>query len=81
MFLGGIFARRTAAGYNHGEWVHCGGLYLRRGAPLDVQDQGRLSKGMEVVLLGVLIVVVPLMIIGFVAEWQEKKLRKKLGEE
>jgi len=36
---------------------------------------------MEVVLLGVLIVVVPLMIIGFVAEWQEKKLRKKLGEE
>jgi len=36
---------------------------------------------MEVVLLGALIVGVPLMIMGFVAERQVKKLRKKLGEE
>ena len=36
---------------------------------------------MEALFLGVAIVIVPLMIIGFVAEYQENKLRKKLGEE
>jgi len=56
-------------------------VFFRYRASLDVQTQGRLSKGMEVVLLGALIVGVPLMIIGLVVEWQVKKLRKKLGGE
>ena len=36
---------------------------------------------MEAVFLGAAIVVVPLIIIGLVAERQEKKLRRKLGRE
>jgi hypothetical protein len=32
--------------------------------------------GMEILLIGALIVGVPIMIIGFVAEWRNKKARK-----
>jgi len=32
--------------------------------------------GMEILLIGIAIVVVPIMIMGFVAEWRNKKARK-----
>jgi len=33
--------------------------------------------GMEILLIGAAIVGIPLMIMGFVSEWREKKYREK----
>jgi len=73
--LGGILRGELPQVTTNGQF-HCSGLDVRRGTSLDVQGQGKLNMGMEILLIGIAIVVVPIMIMGFVVEWRNKKARK-----